>query len=89
MAPGVVQALKDSFAHFCNAVLALKEEDADKPQKTFNRQATLRGSFIAITGHFGEHLGRSITYARVNGGVPPRAEGFNQAPQKPAEKPKP
>jgi hypothetical protein len=75
MAPGVVQALKDSFAHFCNAVLALKEEDADKPQKTFNRRATLRGSF-------------KITYARVNG-VPPRAEGFNQAPQKPAEKPKP
>jgi uncharacterized damage-inducible protein DinB len=87
--PKVIQALKDSFAHFRNAVIALKEEDADKPQKMFNRQTTLRGSFIAITGHFGEHLGQSIAYARVNGVVPPWTEGFNQPQQKPAEKPKP
>ena len=87
--PKIIQALKDSFAHFRNAVIALKEEDADKPQKMFNRQTTLRGSFIAITGHFGEHLGQSIAYARVNGVVPPWTEGFNQPPQKPAEKPKP
>ena len=87
--PKVILALKDSFAHFRNAVIALKEEDADKPQKMFNRRTTLRGSFIAITGHFGEHLGQSIAYARVNGVVPPWTEGFNQPPQKPAEKPKP
>ncbi|MGB2897807.1 MAG: DinB family protein [Candidatus Acidiferrum sp.] len=87
--PKVIQALKDSFAHFRNAVIALKEEDADKPQKMFNRQTTLRGSFIVITGHFGEHLGQSIAYARVNGVVPPWTEGLNQPPQKPAEKPKP
>ena len=87
--PKVIQALKDSCAHFRNAVIALKEEDADKPQKMFNRQTTLRGSFIVITGHFGEHLGQSIAYARVNGVVPPWTEGFNQPPQKPAEKPKP
>ncbi len=87
--PKVIQALKDSFAHFRNAIIALKDEDADKPQKMFNRQTTLRGSFIAITGHFGEHLGRSIAYARVNGVVPPWTEGFNQPQQKPAEKPKP
>ena len=55
----------------------------------FNRQTTLRGSFIAITGHFGEHLGQSIAYARVNGVVPPWTEGFNHPPQKPAEKPNP
>ena len=87
--PKVIQALKDSFAYFRNAVISLKEEDADKPQKMFNRQTTLRGSFIVITGHFGEHLGQSIAYARVNGVVPPWTEGFNQSPQKPAEKPKP
>jgi len=87
--PKVIQALKDSFAHFRNAIIALKEEDADKPQKMFNRQTTLRGSFIAITGHFGEHLGQSIAYARVNGVVPPWTEGFNQPQQKPAEKSKP
>jgi len=87
--PKVIQALKDSFAHFRNAIIALKDADADKAQKMFNRQTTLRGSFIAITGHFGEHLGQSIAYARVNGVVPPWTEGFNQPQQKPAEKPKP
>ena len=87
--PKVLQALKDSFAHFRKAILALNDADADKPQKMFNRQTTVRGSFIAITGHFGEHLGQSIAYARVTGVVPPWTEGFQQQQQKPADKPKP
>jgi uncharacterized damage-inducible protein DinB len=85
--PKVLQGLKDSFAHFRGAVIALNEADADKPQKMFNRSTTLRGSFIAITGHFGEHLGQSIAYARVNGVVPPWTEESQQ--QKTADKPKP
>ncbi len=85
----VLQALKDSFAHFRGAIIALNEGDADKPQKMFNRSTTLRGSFIAITGHFGEHLGQSIAYARVNGIVPPWTEELQQQQQKPADKPKP
>jgi uncharacterized damage-inducible protein DinB len=86
--PKVLQALKDSFAHFRGAIIALNEADSDKPQKMFNRSTTLRGSFVAITGHFGEHLGQSIAYARVNGVVPPWTEESQQQ-QKPAEKPKP
>lgn len=85
----VVQALKESFDHFRSAVIALNEADADKPQKMFNRSTTLRGSFIAITGHFGEHLGQSIAYARMNGVVPPWTEDFQKQQQKPADKPKP
>jgi uncharacterized damage-inducible protein DinB len=87
--PKVLQALKDSFAHFRGAIIALNETDADKPQKMFNRSTTLRGSFIAITGHFGEHLGQSIAYARVNGVVPPWTEDSQKQQQKPADKPKP
>ena len=87
--PKVVQALRDSFEHFHRAIVALNEADADKPQNMFNRHTTLRGSFIAITGHFGEHLGQSIAYARVNGVVPPWTEGFQQPQEKPADKPKP
>ena len=87
--PKLIQALKDSFAHFRGAILALNDADADKPQKMFNRQTTLRGSFIMITGHFGEHLGQSIAYARMNGVVPPWTEGFQQQAQKPVDKPKP
>jgi len=87
--PKVLQALKDSFAHFRSAIVALNDADADKPQKMFGRQTTLRGSFIVITGHFGEHLGQSITYARVNGMVPPWTEEAQKQQQRPAEKPKP
>ena len=82
-----VEALKDSFLHFRQAVQALSDADADKPQKMFGRQTTLRGSFIMITGHFGEHLGQSIAYARMNGVVPPWTEEQQQQ-QKQAEKPK-
>jgi uncharacterized damage-inducible protein DinB len=87
--PKVLQALKDSFAHFRNAIIALNEADAEKPQKMFNRSTTLRGSFIVITGHFGEHLGQSIAYARVNGVVPPWTEDLQKQQQKPLDKPKP
>jgi uncharacterized damage-inducible protein DinB len=84
----VQQALKESFAHFRAAILALSDADADKPQKMFNRQTTLRGSLMMIDRHWGEHLGQSIAYARVNGVVPPWTEEFQQQ-QKPADKPKP
>jgi hypothetical protein len=55
----------------------------------FNRQTTLRGSFIMITGHFGEHFGQSIACARMNGIVPSWTEESRQQRQKPAEKSKP
>src|SRR5262249_6381477 len=59
-----VQALKDSFAHLQQAILALNDGDSDKPLKLFNRQTTQRGAFMMISGHMGEHLGQSIAYAR-------------------------
>jgi uncharacterized damage-inducible protein DinB len=79
-----VQTLKESFAYFRQAILAITDSDMDKPQKMFGRQTTVRGSFIMITGHFGEHLGQSIAYARVNGIVPPwTAEAQQNAGEKP------
>jgi uncharacterized damage-inducible protein DinB len=85
----VLPVLKESFAHFRTAILALNDADADKPQKMFNRETTLRGSLMMIDRHWGEHLGQSIAYARVNGVVPPWTEEFQQQQQKPADKPKP
>lgn len=81
-----VQGLKDSFAHFRQAILALSDADSDKALKMFGRQTTQRGAFIMITGHMGEHLGQSIAYARSIGIVPPWTE---EQQQKAAEKPKP
>lgn len=67
----------------------MNDANADKPQDMLNWHTTLRGSFIAITGHLGEHLGQSIAYARVNGIVPPWTEEFQKQQQKTADKPKP
>jgi uncharacterized damage-inducible protein DinB len=82
----VVQALKDSFAHMRQAILAIKDSDLENPQKLpGGRQTTVRGSFIFIAGHYGEHLGQSIAYARQIGIVPPWTE---ERQKQEAEKPK-
>jgi len=82
-----VQALKDSFSHFRQAVISLSDADLDKPLKLFGQQTTYRGSFIMITGHTGEHLGQSIAYARMNGIVPPWTEEQQQQQQQQQQKP--
>jgi uncharacterized damage-inducible protein DinB len=84
----ITQLLKDSFAYLRQAILSVSDGDMDKPQKMFGRQTTMRGAFMMIIGHFGEHLGQSIAYARVNGITPPWTEEAQQQ-QKAAEKPKP
>jgi len=81
----VIQALKDSFAHFRNAVLAIKDSDLEKEIKTPRGQMTIRGAFFLISGHYGEHLGQSIAYARQVGIVPPWTE---ERQKQEAEKPK-
>jgi len=81
-----VQGLKDSFAHFRQAILALSDADSDKAMKMFGRQTTQRGAFIMVTGHTGEHLGQSIAYARTNGITPPWTEEAQQH-QKSGDKP--
>ena len=81
----VSQGLKDSFAHFRTAILTVKDSDLDNAQKMFGRQTTVRGSFIMIAGHYGEHLGQSIAYARQIGIIPPWTE---ERQKQDAEKPK-
>ena len=81
-----VQALKDSFAHFRSAILAIKDADLNNAQKLFGQDTTVRGAFFMITGHFGEHLGQSIAYARQNNIVPPWTE---ERLKQEAAKPKP
>ena len=81
-----LQTLKDSFAHFRGAILAIKDADLNNAQKFFGQDTTIRGAFFLITGHFGEHLGQSIAYARQNGIVPPWTE---ERLKQEAAKPKP
>ncbi len=70
----VVQALKDSFAQIRTAILAIKDSELDKEIKSPRGPTTIRGSFFLISGHYGEHLGQSVAYARSIGIVPPWTE---------------
>jgi len=82
----VMQDLKDSFAYFRNAILTIKDSDLDKEIKTPRGQTTIRGSFFLISGHYGEHLGQSIAYARAVGIVPPwTLERQRQEAEKPKQ----
>jgi uncharacterized damage-inducible protein DinB len=81
-----IQTLKDSFVHFRSAILAIKDSDLNNAQKMFGQDTTVRGAFFLVTGHFGEHLGQSIAYARQNGIVPPWTE---ERMKQEAAKPKP
>ncbi len=81
-----LQTLKDSFAHFRAAILAIKDADLNNAQKMFGQDTTVRGAFFLVTGHFGEHLGQSIAYARQNNIVPPWTE---ERLKQEATKPKP
>ena len=83
----VLPELKESFAHMRQAILAIKDSDLENPMKLpGGRQSTVRGAFIFITGHYGEHLGQSIAYARQVGIVPPWTE---ERQKQEAAKPKP
>ncbi len=81
-----IQTLKESFVHFRNAMLAIKDSDLNNPQKFFGQDTTVRGAFFMVTGHFGEHVGQSIAYARQNSIVPPWTE---ERQKQEAAKPKP
>jgi uncharacterized damage-inducible protein DinB len=70
----VLQDLKDSFAYFRGSILSIKDSELDKQIRTPRGETTIRGSFFLITGHYGEHLGQSVAYARSIGIVPPWTE---------------
>jgi hypothetical protein len=76
--PKVLKELKNSFASMHGEVLLLNDGDADKPQKIFGKETTVRGSFLLVIRYWGEHLGALIAYARMNGITLPWAENTPQ-----------
>ena len=83
----VLQDLKDSFAYFRGAILSIKDSELDKQITTPRGETTIRGTFFLISGHYGEHLGQSVAYARSIGIVPPWTE--ERVRQESSEKAKP
>ena len=70
----VIAALRDSFTHVRQAVAAMTAADGDKKLPWFGGENTRRGILFFMTRHSAEHMGQLISYARMNGIMPPWSE---------------
>jgi len=67
----IQKALDDSFAWFGNAVKGMSDADLNTTMDVFGQKLTKRALVLLGLGHYQEHLGQSIAYARANGVTPP------------------
>ena len=67
----VIAELKKSFDHVRAAANAMQAADLERPVKMFGTTTSQRGVYLAILTHVSEHLGQTITYARLTGVAPP------------------
>jgi uncharacterized damage-inducible protein DinB len=73
----IQKALDDSFAWFGNQVKSMPDAELTKSIDFFGHPATKRAVVLTALGHYQEHLGQSIAYARSNGVVPPWSKKGN------------
>jgi len=67
----IQKAMIDSFTWFANAVKQMPDAELSKTVDFFGHTMSKRALVMIALGHFQEHLGQSIAYARSNGVVPP------------------
>ena len=67
----IEKALTDSFTWFAGQVKAMPDSELTKTLPLMGHDVTKRAVIMVTMGHFQEHLGQSIAYARINGVVPP------------------
>lgn len=78
----VIATLKDSYAHAKKAITDMPDANLDKTLDWSGGKITPRGVLLFIVPHIAEHLGQAITYARINGVVPPWSEDDQHKPAK-------
>ena len=67
----VIAALEASFAALSKAIKSVSDDDLDTMVPFFGREWSKRHVLMLLAGHFHEHLGQAIVYARSVGVVPP------------------
>lgn len=73
----IIEHLNKSFEHTKNAVKGMSKADLEKDVKFFGSDTTYRGVVSFMNAHTNQHLGNLVTYARVNGIVPPWSQPNN------------
>jgi uncharacterized damage-inducible protein DinB len=67
----IEKALSDSFDWFASNVKQMPDAELTKTLSLGGHELTKRAVILIAMGHYQEHLGQSIAYARMNGVVPP------------------
>ena len=67
----IEKALSDSFEWFASNVKQMPDSNLTQTVKLMDHDLTKRAVVMIAMGHYQEHLGQSIAYARMNGVVPP------------------
>ena len=67
----IEKALNDSFEWFASNVKQMPDSNLTQTVKLMDHDLTKRAVVMIAMGHYQEHLGQSIAYARMNGVVPP------------------
>ena len=67
----IEKALTDSFEWFASNVKSIPDAELTKTVSLMGHDLTKRAVIMIAMGHYEEHLGQSIAYARMNGVVPP------------------
>jgi uncharacterized damage-inducible protein DinB len=73
--PEVIDWLKRSLEAVKTAHANLRSGDLQRKVKINDRDATVDGMYLRIIVHANEHMGQLVTYARMNGIVPPWSKG--------------
>jgi uncharacterized damage-inducible protein DinB len=71
----IQKILSDSFAFLSKAIQQVPDAELQKTVSLGGQDLTKRALVLMGLGHYQEHLGQSIAYARVNGVVPPWSKG--------------
>lgn len=67
----VVRLLKESNRHVIENIGRMPESQLGQPAQLYGRQTAQWAVLFQLLAHMNEHLGQSISYARMNGVVPP------------------
>jgi len=71
----IEKILTDAFAFYKGALEKLPDSELGTTVNLFGMTLSKRAIAMVGLGHFQEHLGQSIAYARSNGVVPPWSKG--------------
>jgi uncharacterized damage-inducible protein DinB len=67
----ILNELERSIEYIRNIMGNITEEELNEPANLYGQNVTVQAVYMQLITHKSEHLGQAISYARMNGIVPP------------------